>query len=188
MSNRKDWCILFLMKKIFLHCLFLLLTVLFCILWKEIDKLSYYSLQLASLLIILLFLSKKILSLENFRILESIISTISVILIVSATGGLTSPLFFLNFFLLFELSLLLEPVIPLFLSLLLIAFYIFTSPPLGSLASFLVLLSFPVMTPLALFFGNFYLKYKRAKIELARLQNKVKEMREELHEVSRSHL
>lgn len=168
------------MKKLSLHCFFLLSTVLFCIFWKEIDKLSYYSLQLASVLIILLFLSKKIMSLENFRILESIVSTVSVILIVSGTGNLTSPLFFLNFFLLFELSLLLEPIIPLFLSFLLIIFYIFTSTTGDSLDSFLVLLSFPVMTPLALFFGNFYLKNKRQKIELARLQNKVSEMDEEL--------
>lgn len=122
-------------------------------------------------------------SLENFRILESIVSTVSVILIVSGTGNLTSPLFFLNFFLLFELSLLLEPIIPLFLSFLLIIFYIFTSTTGDSLDSFLVLLSFPVMTPLALFFGNFYLKNKRQKIELARLQNKMSEMDEELIKV-----
>lgn len=166
------------MKRLASHCFLLFLTILFCLFWKEIDSLSYYSLQLASILIILLFFSKKIISTENFRILESIISTLSVVLIVSATGNVSSPLFFLNFFLLFELSLLLEPVIPLFLSFLLIIFYLFTSPTQETLASFLILFSFPVMTPLALFFGNFYLKSKRQQIELARLQNKLKEMSE----------
>lgn len=172
--------ILFVMKRLTLHCFFLFLTILFCLFWKEIDTLSYYSLQLASVLLIFLFLSKKLVSLEKFRILESIISTLSVILIISATGGLSSPLFFLNFFLLFELSLLLEPIIPLFLSFLLILFYMFSSSSYESLNSFLILLSFPIMTPLALVFGNFYLKTKRQKMELARLQNKIREMDEEL--------
>jgi len=105
-----------------------------------------------------------------------------VLLIVFATGGITSPLFFLNYFLLFELSLLLEPVIPLILSISLIGFYFFTDGVGGSPLRLLELVSFPFMTPLAFLFGKIYQKEENQKKEIKNLSKKIERLEEELVE------
>lgn len=122
---------------------------------------------------LVLVVTRFIIKPQTFRLVESIISTMAVLLVINDTGGLSSPFFFLNFFLLFELSLLLEPIIPLILSAALILFYIFIHTPTGDITPFSILLAFPFMTPLAVFLGKIYGKEENQKREIRNLEKKV---------------
>lgn len=165
-----------------LHGLLLATSVLLIFFWVNNDKLSYFSLQFTAVLLLTLIITHHILKPLSYKLVESVISTMSVLLVTASTGGLASPLFFLNNFLLFEMSLLLEPLIPLILSAALIFFYIFSATAQQSLFNWLELLSFPVMTPLAIYLGNLYQKIQNQKKELHKLSEKINDLEEEIVE------
>ncbi len=169
-------------KKVYLHAVLLGSAVLMTFFWVNNNLLINYSLQLSGVLMIILIVSRHLLKPLSFRLAESTISTISVLLICASTGGLSSPLFFLNYFLLFELSLLLEPAIAVVLSLLLIVFYFFSHQVGSSLIYLVELLAFPFMTPLAFLFGKIYLKEENQKKEIKNLSKKIEKLEEELIE------
>lgn len=169
-------------KKVVLHTLILIAATFITFLWVSDEKLSYFSLQLSAILLLTLIFTHKILKPVTFHLVESTISTIVILLIVRATGGITSPLFFLNYFLLFELSLLLEPVIPILLSASFILFYFLTSESNISPLQWLALTAFPFMTPLAYFSGRIYQKEENQKKEIKGLEKKIEKLEEELVE------
>lgn len=172
-----------------LHVLILGTAVTIIFFWVINEKVSIYSLQLSGLLLLTLVISHHILKPVSFKLVESTISTMAVLLITQATGGISSPLFFLNYFLLFELSLLLEPAIPMILSVFLIFFYFFTSEMSTSPFLITALLAFPCMTPLAYYFGKIYQnqvrlgqKEENQKKEIRNLSHKIETLEEELVE------
>jgi len=169
-------------RKVVLHIVTLLTATLLTYFWVTDETLVDYSLQLTGILLLTLILSHRLLKTSSFKLVESVVTTVSVLLVTSSSGGLSSPLFFLNLLLLFELSLLLEPIIPVVLSLGFIFFY-FYSHQLGNSPFLLVtLFSFPLMTPLAYFFGKIYLKEEHQKVEIKHLENKIEELKEEIIE------
>ena len=167
-------------KNTAVHSLVLLLAMILAFFFVSNPHLSDYSLQLTAVLVIFLILSHKIFQNPFFLLTESTVSTICVLLITSSTGGLTSPFFFLNHFLLFELSLLLEPSISLVLTLGLMSFYLYTNQVGSSIHNFTVLLSFVFMTPLAYLVGRIYQRVKRQKIQIYFLSNKINKMQESM--------
>lgn len=170
------------LKKAVQHSLILFLAIVVIFLWQENSTLSYYSLQLSGVLLLTLVISHHILKPKSFKLVESTISTMAVLLIISSTGGLTSPLFFLNFLLLFELSLLLEPLIPLFLSGILIIYFMLLTSSYPNHLVWLELLAFPLMTPLAIFTGQIYIKLQNQKKEIKNLSDKIETLEEEMVE------
>lgn len=165
-----------------LHTLILGASVTLTFFWVINEKLSLYSLQLSGLLLLTLVITHRILKPVSFKLVESTVSTMAVLLVTQATGGIASPLFFLNYFLLFELSLLLEAAIPMVLSVFLIFFYFLTNEMNSSPFLITALLAFPCMTPLAYFFGTTYQKSQNQKRELKTLSHKIEELEEELVE------
>lgn len=142
-------------NKILKHSLYLLGTVSLIFLWAVSPYHSFATQIIATLLA--LYVTKHLLrnhiSVQTESLLDSLILTALILVIVTATGGLTSPLFFLIYFLLFALSLLLAPAIPLILSFSLIIFFLFTSS-VAKTNELLPLFSFPLITPLAVYFGR----------------------------------
>ncbi len=172
-------------KKVIIHIAVLIASTFLSFLWVTDEKLSNYSLQLTAILLLTFIFTHRLLKPASFKLAESTISTMAVLLVISSTGKISSPLFFLNYFLLFELSLLLEPIIPLILSVALIGFYFFSASPgflQEDLLQWALLGSFPFMTPLAYFFGKFYRKEENQKIEIKNLSKKLEELEEELVE------
>ena len=155
------------------HSLLLLFAIFLTFLWVNDEILANYSLQLTAFLLLAVLLIRHLHRSSAYKLAESTVSTISVLLITSATGGLSSPLFFLNHLLLFELSFLLEPSIPITLSIGLMVFYLYSHQVGGSPTQLLILFSFPVMTPLAYFFGKLYLKEENQKKEIRNLSQKL---------------
>lgn len=164
------------------HAAMLITAVIVTFFWVIDESLSYFSLQLSALLLLTLIFTHRILKPVSFKLVESTISTFAVLLIVSATGGISSPLFFLNYFLLFELSLLLEPMIPFLLSLAVGGYYLLLSGSSTTPFNLLELLAFPVMTPLAIYFGKLYERQENQKKEIKNLHQKIDALEEELVE------
>lgn len=170
------------MQKLILHITILGISIFLTFLWVTTEETSYLSLQLTAVLMLTLLLTRHFLKPPSFRLMESTVSTMAVLLIASSTGGITSPFFFLNYFLLFELSLLLEPAIPLFLSVALILFYLTTSATNTSFFNWMELAAFPFMTPLSYIFGKIYQKEENQKKEIKKLNHKIEELEEEMEE------
>lgn len=168
-------------KKVIIHTLILLVATGITFFWVTNEKLNYYALQLSAILLLTLIVSHRILRPISFKLVESTVSTMAVLLVTTSTGSLASPLFFLNYFLLFELTFLLEPIIPLLLSGAFILFYLLISDNKTPVL-FAQLLAFPFMTPLAVIFGNILQKVKNQKKEIQNLSKKIEKLEEELVE------
>jgi len=124
-------------SRFILHSLFLIAAVVLAYIWTTHPELSYYTLQLTAVFILFFFLNQFISRRRRQRVnltIDAVIFTMVILLLVSSTGGLTSPLFFLIYFLMFGLALLFEPT------------------------EILQLFSLLLITPLALFFGRQYLQ------------------------------
>ena len=156
-----------------LHIVILLLATIISFLWVTNETLSNLSLQLTAILLLILIGSHHLLKPPSFKLVESTVSTMAVLLVVFSTGGITSPFFFFNYLLLFELSFLLEPVIPLALSGALMLFYFTTGDISVSLFRYIELTAFPMMTPLSYFFGKIYRKEENQKKEIKGLEKKI---------------
>jgi len=145
--------------KFFLHLVFLFLAVVTTFIWTQHPTLSFYNLQLIAALLIVWFLKQKLFSTpeqnSTGKTLDALILTIVILLLVFATGGASSPLFFLLYFLLFGLSFLFEPPITITLAFILL---VFLTPSIQTSNEVAALLSLFLITPLALYFGKLYLQ------------------------------
>ena len=157
------------MPKVFAHSLILFFSVLMTFLWVTTPSLSQYDLQASAVLFLVFMGMRNLGGQEFFKLIESIVSTIIILLIVSSTGGVLSPLFFLVYFLLFSVSIVLEPTIPFILSLILIPFFILTSKWDGNWLTLTELSSLPFITPFAILLGREYLKVQEDKRTITRL-------------------
>lgn len=169
-------------KRVVIHALVIFVAVLITYFWVTNENLKDLSLQLTAILMLTLIFTRHLLKPSSFKLAESTISTMAVLLVTTSTGGITSPLYFLNYFLLFELSLLLEPQIPLLLSGALICYYSLTTGSVHSPYIYASFLAFPFMTPLAFMFGSLYQKEENQKREIRNLNKKVETLEEELVE------
>lgn len=170
------------MGKFLLHSLFLLTAVVLAFFWTNSPTLSPYTLQLVAAFVLLFFLNQfffrrqrknKIPFAQRTTLtIDGMILTLVVMLLVYSTGGLTSPLFFLVYFLMFGLALIFEPLITLTLASAMILFFLLTPTKQEPLNEALQLFSLLLITPLALFFGSQYLK-------LLESEEKIKILKEE---------
>jgi len=176
------------MEKFLIHSLFLLLAVILAFLWTHSSTLSLYTLQLIAIFILLFFANhlffrqqtksrkRKTLSRLNLTV-DAVVFTMVVMLLVYSTGGLTSPLFFLVYFLMFGLALLFEPLVSVSLVVAIILLFLITPTTQQPLTEVFQLFSLILITPLALFFGSQYLKVLESeeKIKILREEGKILE-------------
>ncbi len=150
-------------KKV-VHSLFLIISAFLTFLWPK-TSLVNYDIEIGALLFLILYFGKKIIP-QKTNFLESIIFTLIVLIVINSTGGINSPFFFLIYFLLFSLSLLLEPIVSLTLSLSLIIFFLIFSPPTEDFKNLLPIFSLAFLTPFALYLGKEYLLVQKTKKKL----------------------
>lgn len=151
------------MNKEIIHSIVLIFAIVLTFIFPK-THLAQYDLQFSAILFIIFFIAKKYLpKSEKSRLLESVIFTLVILTIVNTTGGLTSPFFFLIYFLLFSLSLLLEPIISITTSFTLIIFYLLTLPENQSLKNLFPIFSLAFITPFSLFLGQQYLENQKLK-------------------------
>ncbi len=155
-------------SKVLFHILVLTISIALGFAFPQ-STLAEYDLEIAAILFISFYLAKHLLlpKGQKFRLLESVIFTLIVLLTVNTTGGVDSPFFFLVYFLLFSLALLLEPVISLTTSLTLVVFYLFSLPQNPAFKQLLPIFSLAFITPFALYLGKEYLEIKMLKRQKA---------------------
>ena len=163
------------------HSIILVFTIAFSFLLTK-TAFYQYDLQITALIFIIYFLGKKIASQssKNIRLsdrltdyhrsFDAVIFTLIILNIVNSTGATQSPLFFLNYFLIFALALLLEPVISITATLTLVIFYLLSLPPDQSLKQLLPIFSLPFLTPFALLLGQEHIKIQKLKVKNQKLK------------------
>lgn len=161
-----------------IEILYLSSTVLFIWFWTNNIVLSAYSLQLTAFLIIFyfvtrFFLAKKSNSVHNNLFLDTIVFTAILLLVLSATNGLASPLFFVIYFYLFAFALLFEPSTTIVVT---IGLSLFFLNQLNSINSVLQLFSLLLFSPLAIYFGRQYLKLLQSQEKIKILVKKSRQL------------
>lgn len=171
------------------NSLLIIIACFLTFLWSK-TPLGEFSLQLSAVIFLLFLFGRRFLQRTPLFILaEAVFFTILILLLILDTGGLSSPLFFLIYFLLFSLSLLLEPQTAFILSLTLIILFLFTLEKIESFGSLIPLFSLPFITPLAVFFGREHQKLEKTEKELAHDEKQTllwltTTFREHLHNIS----
>ncbi len=156
-----------------LHTSLLLLSTAGVYFWLSVPALHPYTLQLVATLV-LLYLGSHWLRTKKPKwfhrsaiTLDITILTAMILLLVTETGALTSPFFFLCYFLLFAVAMLYEIEATLVLTGVLILFFLFIPGTIHTdLAHLSELLALVMITPLAIFTGHQYetgLEEKRAR-------------------------
>jgi len=171
------------MSKFLLHSLFLISAVVLAFFWTSNSFLSIYTLQLTAVFILLFFLNQFLARHRRGKInltIDAVVFSMVVMLLVTSTGGLTSPLFFLIYFLMFGLALFFEPLITLTLTAAMILFFIFTPTKQNTAEEALQLFSLLLVTPLALFFGKQYLQVLRDEEKIKILEEEEKIAQEQI--------
>ncbi len=160
--------------KFYWHLLFLALATATAWLWARSPQLSFYNLQLVAALTIAYFFrhfyQRHQLSLLDR--LDGLILTMVFLLLVFATGGGQSPLFFLLYFLLFGLAFAWQPRVTFGFSIFLALFFLLASPQAGGWQLWLNPLSLLLVAPLSLYFGRQYLENLRQQRRLHLYQKK----------------
>ncbi|MBI4004570.1 hypothetical protein HY358_00370 [Candidatus Roizmanbacteria bacterium] len=135
------------------HAALIILTIGAAFLLKQ-TPLGIYDVQISAFFIIASLLIKKFTNVSSvYLLVESVIISFVVTIIILSTGSLASPLFFLTYFLLFALSLLLEPIIPISATGAYVTLFFLFNPPTEP-NHFFSLLSLLLLTPFALFLGR----------------------------------
>jgi cell division protein FtsW (lipid II flippase) len=158
-----------------LHTILLILAAFGVYVWLSLPGLSIYTLQLVALLV-LLYLGSHWLRAKKPRwfhrktiTVDITILTTMILLLVTETGALTSPLFFLTYFLLFAVSLLYEIEATLVLTGVFILYFLFlpgtTLTGTEGLTHLAQIISLIMITPLAILTGHQYEKVIEEKRE-----------------------
>lgn len=155
------------MSKDIIHSIILIAAILISFVFGK-TNLVQYDVQISAFLFIILYSIKRFVIPKDSvsRLVESVIFTLVVLFTVNATGGIHSPFFFLIYFLLFALSLLLEPIISITTTIALIVMFMLSLPENQSFNTLLPLFSLALLTPFALFMGQEYIKNEKLEREV----------------------
>lgn len=143
------------MPKELAHGVILVVVVALAFLFPQ-SALVTYDLQIYALLFIVLFAGKRFF--KAGKLLDSVIFTFVILSLVNTTGGALSPYFFLMYFLLFSISLLLEPVVSIPLTLSTVIFFFIFYADKSGFQGMLPIFSLVFLMPFSLFMGKEYEK------------------------------
>lgn len=151
------------MTKELVHAILLIISIALMFLFPQ-SPLRDYDLEIAAGLFIVLFVTRRFAFFSRrSRLFESIVFTLIILGIVNTTGGMSSPYFFLIYFLLFAVTLLLEPIISIITTVTLMIFFVFSIQGSATVAQLVPVFSLALMTPFALILGNEYEETKRLR-------------------------
>lgn len=159
------------MTKEIAHSLILIFAIVLGFVYPQ-TSLSQYDLQISAGLFVILYIVKKyaLKGGPSSRLTESVVFTLIILGIINTTGGLTSPFFFLIYFLLFSLTMLLEPVISITTTLTLIIFFLLSLPPNQDFKTLLPIISLGFLTPFAMYMGQEHIKSEKLKEKNEKMQ------------------
>ncbi|MDO8741842.1 MAG: hypothetical protein Q7J11_01725 [Candidatus Roizmanbacteria bacterium] len=153
------------------HALILIFAIILTFIFPK-TNLASYDLQITAVLFIILYLVKRFIISNNIysRLIESVVFTLIIMGIINSTGGLTSPFFFLIYFLLFSLSLILEPIISITTTVTLIILFLLNLPPNQDFKTLMPIISLAFVTPFAMFMGSEHIENQKSKVKSQKLK------------------
>src|SRR3989304_8056267 len=156
-------------QKEIVHALILVFTIVLTFIFPK-TNLANYDLQITALLFIILYSVKRFIVTKDIysRLIESVVFTLIIMGIVNSTGGLDSPFFFLIHFLLFSLSIILEPIISITTTVTLIIFFLLNLPQGQNFNTLMPIISLAFITPFAMFLGQEKLESEKLKVKSER--------------------
>jgi len=159
------------MSKEIIHSLILVFTIVLTFIFPK-TNLANYDLQISAGLFIILYSVKRFIVSKDIysRLIESVVFTLIIMGIVNSTGGLISPFFFLVYFLLFSLSLILEPIISITTTVTLIIFFLLNLPANQDFRTLLPIISLAFITPFAMFMGSEHIENQKSKVKSQKLK------------------
>jgi len=159
------------MSKEIVHSLILIFAIVLTFIFPK-TNLANYDLQITAILFIILYSVKRFIVTKDIysRLIESVVFTLIIMGIVNSTGGLASPFFFLIYFLLFSLSLILEPIISITTTVTLIIFFLLNLPPNQDFRTLMPIISLAFITPFAMFMGSEHIESQKSKVKSQKLQ------------------
>lgn len=154
------------MSKEIVHALILVFAIVLTFIFPK-TNFAQYDMQISAGLFIILYLIKKTFISKNIysRLTESVIFTLLIMGVVNSTGGLSSPFFFLIYFLLFSLALILEPIVSITTTSTLIIFFLLGLPQNQSFKMLIPIVSLAFITPFAMFLGQEQIENQKTKNE-----------------------
>lgn len=154
------------MDKKIIHSILICLTIIIAFSFN-LASLSSLAINISIALFLIYVIIKRFILHSNpySKLLDSIVFTFIVISIVNSTGGVDSPMFFLLYFLLFSLSLLLDPSISMTLTLVLILMFLLSLPKNQNIKTLLPIFSLAFLTPFSLFMGKEFLENQKSKVK-----------------------
>ena len=149
-----------------IHAFILVLTIVLTFIFPK-TNLASYDLQITAILFIVLYLVKRFIVSKNIysRLIESVVFTLVIMGIINSTGGLNSPFFFLIYFLLFSLTLILEPIISITTTITLIIFFLLSLPSNQNFKTLMPIISLAFITPFAMFMGQEKVENEKLKVK-----------------------
>ncbi len=166
------------MSTVFIHTIYLTLSIVLTWLWSSSATLSLYNLQLTGALSLVYFAFKFFSRSTNQKTINfpsTIILNTICLLLVFSTGGIASPLFFLLDLLFFALALLFEPVQAAVASILIVSIFLIQNFSTLDTNKIVNLLSLVLMTPIAVLFSRNYLEALASKGKIKILEEVLKE-------------
>lgn len=166
------------MNKLFIHSLTLIAAVFIAFLFPK-SRLADYEIEIIAALFILFYIKKRFLPKiqgsyrGESRLLESVVFTLVILIVINTTGGVSSTYFFLIYFLLFSLSMILEPLISLIVSLSLVIFFVMDTAQYAGINHYITILSLVFLTPFAIFLGKEYLESEKFRMQSSKLRGDV---------------
>lgn len=153
-------------QKEIVHALILVFAIVLTFIFPK-TNLANYDLQITAVLFITLYSVKRfIVAKESYsRLIESVVFTLVIMGIINSTGGLTSPFFFLIYFLLFSLSIILEPIISITTTITLIIFFLLGLPANQDFKTLMPIISLAFITPFAMFMGQEKVESEKLKVK-----------------------
>lgn len=150
----------------------------------SISPLSNYGLQIAALTIMIyvgvsFLIRKHILSINLKVALDVLVFSLTISLLVFTTGGFTSPVFFLSYFLLFGVALFSSPATATAITITYSLLFL-VAPKADFWLDLLQMTSLLAITPLSILFGKQYLKVLEDKKIIVGLSQKVQKNKVEI--------
>ncbi len=165
-------------SKFLLHATLIIASSLLPFLWSQSSITSNYTLQLCGALIILYTALRKFLPHTNHNVDPNILTILTANsitqLLVFSTGGTSSPLFFLYYFLIFAFAMIYEGYQAVTISLITVAIYLIKTNLSLDSATIAHLFSLLLISPLAQVFSNTMIKNLEAEGKISLLKDDLK--------------
>jgi len=170
-------------KKVFIHSILVALALGLSYFIAK-TPLAEYSLQISGLLVALYMLisfliRKKFLTAGSRVVFDIFIFSFAVSFLLFTTGGFTSPIFFLTYFLLFGMALLSAPVTSVVAALVFAILFVLT-PRSDFWTEILQIVSLIAIAPISIMFGKQYIQILRDSQKIQVLKNVSQDFMEEI--------